>query len=373
VPLAEQLGDTLRKQILAGKLGRNGRLPSVRELAQQHNVSKSTVANVISSLKRQGLLHTAFKRGVYVADGKAPATTKKKRTGTIGVYARGTGDILCERIYFDAFNAVCKSAEEQGSTVLYLGNDDGTESDPLSIPLGMRDIDGLIYIVTSEPSQKFLREMLRRSMPLLMMDTFDERFDCVMIDNIGGSWMAMQRLLEKGHRRIAFLNSTHGQSAVERLAVYREALEKNGIKFDPRLVSNSLPIVGDCREAMRALLKHGPTAVFTFGDYHALGAIIAAEALGFAVPQDLSVMSFGNQAGTFAEGMGKHLCTIDANMPELGRLSAGLLLKRIADPGRPVESVRVKCRFVEGNTISRCPAASNRRVLSVQKRRRKLV
>lgn len=369
-PLIEQLGEALRKQIRAGKLGRNGQLPSVRELAAQYRVSKSTVANAIAQLKEQGLLHTARKRGVYLANGKHATHPQPVHTGTIGVYARGTNDILRERVYFDAFNGIRKAAEEHGHTVLYLGNDSNDESRPLSLPLGIRDIDGLVYIVTSVPNRKFLREMKRRSMPLVMMDSAAPEFkiDSVLIDNVSGSKHSVQRLIDCGHRRIAFLNSTHGQSAAERLAGYREALAAAGIAFDPKLVTNSLPTVESGRDAMQRVLKQQqqPMAAFAFSDFHALGAILAVETAGLSVPNDFSVASFGNEAGAFADAMGKRLATTDVNMVEMGRASTEQLLNRIGGFAGPPQTVRMKCGWIEGNTIA-SPATHSKSVTRVKK------
>ena len=354
-PLREQMGEVLRKHILEGKFGANGRLPSVRKLAQEYKLSKSTVANAIAGLKQQGLLRSTLKQGVYIASGAAPKRSDKKRTGRIGVFAHGSDDILRERIYFDAYNGIRRAATARGFSVLYMGSevsDEGHET----VPLGIRDIDGLIYVVSRAPSEKFLREIVRRKIPLVMFDSRDEdrALDCVLVDNFDGTKLVMRHLLGLGHRRIAFLNSAGGQSAPERLESYKQCLEEAGVSFDPKWVSNIQPLVSNGRSNMRSLLPLKPTAVFAFSDFLGMGAILAAEDAGLTVPKDLSVASFGNEAAaTYKECTGRELTTVDVDMAAMGAEAVNLLLKRLEGGKEPPQVVRVPAKLLIGNTTAK--------------------
>lgn len=63
-PLYEQLADLIRAQIRSGEL--TGRIPSVKTLSQQYEVSHVTAERALSLLKREGLLETAIGKGMYV-------------------------------------------------------------------------------------------------------------------------------------------------------------------------------------------------------------------------------------------------------------------------------------------------------------------
>ena len=353
-PLREQIGDVLRQHILEGKFGQGGRLPSVRKLATEYNLSKSTVANAIASLKQQGLLRTTQKQGVYTCSGTTPQQVQKKRTGRIGVFAHGNGDVLRERIYFDAFYGMRTAASSRGYTVLYLGSEvsDDTSSE---MPFGIRDIDGLVYLVSMSVSKKFVAEVIKREIPLVMLDSRDTRFniDSVLVDNIEGTKLAMRHLIGLGHRRIALLNSSTGQSAPERLEGYREALREAGVPFDPRLVKQGSSKISDGRSMMRELLPLQPTAVFAFSDYLGLGAITAAEDAGLSIPGDLSVASFGNEAQGYGECVGHALTTVDVDMRGMGAAAVELLMKRMAGSTEPSEAMRVKSNLLIGTTTAK--------------------
>ncbi len=65
--LYENLADDLAQQIQTGTFRPGERLPSVRQLAQQQNVSVSTAVSAYQSLEAQGLINPKSKSGFYVS------------------------------------------------------------------------------------------------------------------------------------------------------------------------------------------------------------------------------------------------------------------------------------------------------------------
>ena len=79
---------------------------------------------------------------------------------------------------------------------------------------------------------------------------------------------------------------------------------------------------------MRSLWRRQPTAVFVAGDVMALGAIRALTRLGAAVPDDCSVVAFGNP-----DSIGyatPAVTTVDLPVAEAGRVAVDLVLRHIA-------------------------------------------
>jgi DNA-binding GntR family transcriptional regulator len=64
----ELLADALRADIAAGRLRPGDRLPSVRKLAEQHDLAPGTVQQAINALRRDGLVIGARGQGTRVAD-----------------------------------------------------------------------------------------------------------------------------------------------------------------------------------------------------------------------------------------------------------------------------------------------------------------
>jgi len=121
------------------------------------------------------------------------------------------------------------------------------------------------------------------------------RANSVFVDNQLCSTQMVNHLLEKGHRRIAFIAGTlDSPTGKKRLQGYRDALEKAGIIPDESLIvhGNYRPESG--YKAGLELLKNNPdfTCVLAANDDMAMGAIKAFTEHGYAIPRDISVAGF---------------------------------------------------------------------------------
>ena len=65
VPLHEQVAELLRGRISSGEL--SGRIPSIKHLAQEYEVSHRTVERALNTLKDEGLVVSLIGRGYFVA------------------------------------------------------------------------------------------------------------------------------------------------------------------------------------------------------------------------------------------------------------------------------------------------------------------
>jgi DNA-binding GntR family transcriptional regulator len=64
-PLYLQLAALLREQIRDGTL--TGRVPSVKTLSQQHEISHITAEKALAVLKDEGIVHSVIGKGTFVA------------------------------------------------------------------------------------------------------------------------------------------------------------------------------------------------------------------------------------------------------------------------------------------------------------------
>jgi LacI family transcriptional regulator len=118
----------------------------------------------------------------------------------------------------------------------------------------------------------------------------------VDVDNIKAAKKATEHLLQLGHTRVGMIVHANPiyTAAFARLQGYREALEENGLPYDPDFVSkaNFTPSSGE--RALNQLLKVNPppTAIFASSDTVAIGAMRAAEQQDRRIPEDLAVVGF---------------------------------------------------------------------------------
>src|SRR5579885_647309 len=63
---ADQVREKVRERILSGEFGRRGRLPSLRMLAGEYNISQETINKVIQVLQAEGWILSLGQRGIFV-------------------------------------------------------------------------------------------------------------------------------------------------------------------------------------------------------------------------------------------------------------------------------------------------------------------
>lgn len=148
----------------------------------------------------------------------------------------------------------------------------------------------------------------------------------VVPDEVAGGHSATTMLVEQGHRRIAFLNTTTPSPAQEgRLAGYRQALTEAGIDVDPSLVIDVQPDADGGYAGVGALLDREATGVFCHNDRIAMGLYDGLRERGVSVPRDLAVVGFDNQE-VIAAHLRPPLSTVPLPHYELGVLGVRVLL-----------------------------------------------
>ncbi len=144
-----------------------------------------------------------------------------------------------------------------------------------------------------EPAQR----LLDYGLPVVLMDRVLDgiQIPAVVADNYRGGYIATEHLLSLGHRRIGCIaRPVRLSHSLERVQGYQAALADAGIELDERLVAAGGFRLENGYEAIQYLLDldDPPTAVFTYNDIMAIGAIRALKERGFEVPRDFSVVGY---------------------------------------------------------------------------------
>lgn len=178
---------------------------------------------------------------------------------------------------------------------------------------------------------------------------------------LAGGHAATERLIEAGHRRIAFLNGEPWMDAArDRLKGYRRALASHDIAFDAALVREGDWQVGTGHEHTLALMRQDdpPTAVFCANDLMAVGCLEALRQLGRSVPGQVSVMGYDDQE--ISRHTHPPLSTLVLPSYEMGRLAVETLLAEVADPQTRRRHLKVEGRLVERETVGPAPRRASR-------------
>jgi GntR family transcriptional regulator len=79
-PVYQQIIDQVKRDIALGRLGKDERLPTVRQLARQLAINPNTIAKAYQQLEREGIIMTRPGAGTFVAnlDSDLSGSVKKK-------------------------------------------------------------------------------------------------------------------------------------------------------------------------------------------------------------------------------------------------------------------------------------------------------
>ena len=134
-------------------------------------------------------------------------------------------------------------------------------------------------------------------------------------------------LMGKGHKKLALIRADD-ERAARRASAFNEAVVGNGLS-DPVVVDvGGARSIKSGREALGQVLAQMPDveAIFCSSDMLATGAITEATARGIRVPEQLSVMGFGDVP--FVADLIPALTTVHINGGEMGQRAAQYLVAR---------------------------------------------
>jgi LacI family transcriptional regulator len=198
-----------------------------------------------------------------------------------------------------------------------------------------------------------VRRLLEHGLPTVLIEYPHPKLNCVEIDDIEGGRMAAAYLLERGHRRVAFLGDTDlPEYAIHpvsrRLTGFRQALSVAGIELPEAFVRLAPYSQEQTRQAAKELLNltEPPTAIFAATDFQALGVLKAAHQLNVKVPEQLAVIGFDDlDMAEYAD-----LTTICQHLDESGRLAVEILMSQMQAPSRPPRHVKIPLTLIQRQT-----------------------
>lgn len=223
-----------------------------------------------------------------------------------------------------------------------------------NIPKVLRDgkVDGLIFL--GQLGEKYIDRMVRQSdLPVFFLDTYmpSVAFDTVISDGYYGTYLLTDYLIRKGHRRIGFVGNIDATTSIaDRFWGYRKALREHGIEFEDRWEmrdrgehSKIFDHILNGRVDMDAYVCNCDSAAYVL--------IRNLEAMGYSVPDDISVVGFDDflPAGMGMDGI--KITSYSVDMERMAEVCVESLIKKIKHE-KYVEGVQIiSGKIVEKNTV----------------------
>jgi LacI family transcriptional regulator len=310
---------------------------TIRSVAQAAGVSMATVSNVLNG--RHGQMAAATRERVleaiarldyqpnHIARGLAT-----RRTATIGLIIGDVTNSLYPPVTVGA-EAACRQAGY--GLLLANAEDDAGERRHVALMRAKR-VDALIVFGISylDAASEHLVEAQTAGMPVVAVNRalpLGVPLSAVWFDHRGGGALATRHLLALGHRRIAHIGGPANRlTGIQRRQGYEAALAAAGVAPRAELIATGDYSFASGERLMARLWRERPSAVFVAGDVMALGALRALARLGVRVPDDLSLVAFGNPDGVrYATPA---TTTIDLPVAAAGRVAVELALRRMQRP-----------------------------------------
>lgn len=307
---------------------------TIADIARELNTTTSTVSRALQdnpriSLKMRKAVQELAQKNNYQPDYRA-ASLRRGSAKTIGVLVPKV-----DRHFFaTVLSGIDDVLAEAGYSVLICQSFESVEKEKFLVnSLMYGKIDGLIASISTETKDaKHFEAMVEKGLPLVFFDRVWEplRVSKVLVDDYLGATMAVEHLIENGCRRIAhFAGPQHLNVYKNRTKGYLNTLKKHSIEIDEKLIFHDVITRETGCKAMQKILKMStlPDAIFSSGDYSALGAILCAKEAGVKIPEQLAITGFANEPwDSFFE---PSLTSVDQHAFDIGRQAATLLIDQI--------------------------------------------
>lgn len=340
----------LRDMILSGRFKPGTFLPSVRELASELDMPKSTVHVILKMLHSEGLIQLQPKRrGALVLD-----TTKRKKS--LRRFFLRTSDFG----YFGGLpeagliiSGVCTAAEKRYVDVMMSFSDSQNIVDEINKLYREDAIQGVVYIACKD-YDLVIKPLEDLKIPYVVVN------DVYGANAVGGvqdfralARRAVSYLRKHGHEKIGLLHGTVKDYIYsESLAGFRGALAEDELELNPNWVfeqvssSKKSTYIKQLVKLFKS--KDFPTAFYTVRDYRAEFLYTACEQAGLKIPDDISVISYDNIY--WAEGPGIGLTTFQEPVFELAECAVDMLNQWVTTGEKP-ENRNVRAKLIERRSV----------------------
>ena len=310
----------------------------MKDVAERAGVSLGTVSNVLNRPERVSAVNRAKVEQAMTDLGFVRnESARQLRAGRSNTIAYVMLDAT-NPFFTDVAQGI-EDAAEQSDMSLFLCNSGNSPERELAYLQRLREqrVQGVL-ITPLKPDHPFLDELSRSGIPVVIVDRVrGDRSSCsVAVDDLLGGFLAMEHLLDHGHRNVAFVGGPHSIGQVrDRLTGAQQALQA-AKRTDTTLtvIESEALTVAEGRSACERIAgtpkSSRPTAAFCANDLLALGLLQQCVSLGIRVPEDLAIVGYDDIE--FAGAAAVPLTSVRQPRRELGRTAADLLLDEAENP-----------------------------------------
>lgn len=200
----------------------------------------------------------------------------------------------------------------------------------------------------------WIKQLENTTMPTVLLDNFisgNPNVCYLGTDSYEGITMAVNHLVNLGHKNIAFLNgSLYSLVSDQRQEAFESAMAAASLPVQKDLTAYGYYVSDSAKYHVPGFLAAGATAVVCGNDLIAKGVIDECTKRGFRVPEDVSVVGFDDIS--IAATFDPPLTTIRQERNELGRCAYDILNSLIHHI--PISKTLLRPKLIERESTARC-------------------
>lgn len=335
-------------------------MPTLSDVAAEAGVTQMTVSNVLNGRTTQVSAVTAervmeaVRRLGYVPNATARALSAKDSKIIALVFrAAPPGAAALASPHDSVFLGEVERCVNEAGRYLMVRSAENLLASAAS--LRSWNVDGAIFLGTVAAEVDDL--LKHHNVPLVFTDNYSVS---PLVSNVGvddhlGGYLAAERLIKAGHRRIAFVSPPRPGNGVmaQRYRGFVEALTAHGLALDP-LETFECDLSFDAAVTQGELLadpRATRTAIFAPADLLAIGLIKGLHRGGISVPIDVSVVGFDDLP--ISRQTSPELTTIHQDVPAKARAAVEMTLRLIAAGAEaPPERLTLSVSIAERETVA---------------------
>jgi len=330
--------------------------PTIKDVAARARTSIATVSYALNNNERY-LRPELRERVLLAAD--ALGYVKNAAASSLKGLQRGILAILVPQFGNDFFTRICVEVEavaRRAGFIVTICNSNENPDQERSIleRLVSQRIDGCILCpaLSRTDNALFLK---RHHVPSVILERSLGRqtpdHDFIGHDNFQSGYLAARKLLEAGHRRIAYLGwNSPIPNIHDREHGYRAALVEFGVEIRPEWVLLGA-LTYDGGRQLAELLPLGEISAVVLGTHHemAKGILLCLQEKDIRWPDDLSLVLIGTPE--WSDLLRPSLACVKRPELEMGGAAASLLLEKLKNPTLRRTRQVLPTRFIEGRSI----------------------
>ena len=357
IPMYQTIIDSIFAKIRSEDYKEGEKLPSESQLVAEFNTSRITVTRALKELELTGVIYREKGRGSFVAQKSV------KSNKVISLIIPHKADFFSGGQQY--VRSVYKYCQKRGYLCsVHYSEQSSKKERAILEDVTSHQVAGIILYPIDSKNIDLISKIMIKGCPLVLLDRKLNEIELPVVesDNFNGAFNAVNYLLDKGHKRIAFVGANDAIPVADRYKGYCSSLINRKIAIDRNIVfTHYINIEDDSQEILSIneadtiidkILAALPkvSAIFCVNDLIAFRLMNAAGRKGVSIVDELSFVGFDNISYPANDNI--DLTSVEQNYDLIGKSCVELLYKQMEEGSGSGSSLSIPTKLKIGKSVA---------------------